>query len=61
MQNKNILNIINKHFHPTAEHRAAYTLWLRGITSKELNKCKGIPALIKSKVMNELIELEKRP
>jgi len=61
MQNKNIKNIILKHFHPTAEYRAAYALWLRNITSKELNKCQDIPAPVKSKVMNELIELEKRP
>jgi len=59
MPNKNIINIINKYFSPSPEYRAAYALWLKNITSEELNKATNISDPIKSKVINELIELEK--
>jgi len=60
VSNKNIINIINKYFNPPSEYRAAYELWLRNITSEDVSK-ENIPDDIKKKVIDELIELEKRP
>ena len=59
MSNKNIINIINRYFSPSPEYRAAYALWLKNITSEELNKATNISDPIRCKVFNELRTLEK--
>ena len=57
---KRIKETIDRWFKVSAEHRAAYELWLKGIKSEELTYDLDISDSIRIKVLNELTRIEKR-